>query len=66
MVKMTPAEYAKHYKRSISGVTKAIREKRLPKDVIEVETYGRFYLLKVNTNKTFKRTVKNKSKKHAK
>ena len=43
--KVTPSEYAKLKKITLSGVTKALREERKLQDVTKVEKFGRFYLL---------------------
>lgn len=43
--KVTPSEYAKLKNITLSGVTKALREKRKLEGVTKVEKFGRFYLL---------------------
>lgn len=46
-MQITPTEYAKKRKITLSAVTKAIREERKLEGVAKVEKFGRFYLLKI-------------------
>lgn len=52
---ITPSEYAKSQKCTVQNVSKKIRTGSDLKDVIKINSYGRFYLLEVSCKDTIKK-----------